>query len=185
MTDAVAEAASGGFVFPAFYSFAPSFTRQPVAATRTKQEALWADLIRDYCRHHNIFWLDVASAASSALFVNNAIQRRVAAVDVVHFLDALVARGDGAWDEARSRCLVFWKRPEAWGDLIYQWIEASGNTGSVMTVFELRLSESTRDEPFHNLDLELMLRALSALETAGKAAVFTGERSDSLGVKFL
>jgi len=105
--------------------------------------------------------------------------------DVAYFLGALVERGDAIWDASRSRCLVFWRRPEEWGDIIYRWIEATGNNGSLMTVYELRLSETTRNEPFHALDLEMMLLALSALESTGKAALFSGEKSDSVGVKFL
>ncbi|KAJ8900787.1 hypothetical protein NDN08_000087 [Rhodosorus marinus] len=173
------------FKFPAFYSFPPSFTRQPIPATREKQIRLWGDLIRDYCQHYRIFWLDVAQAAASPLFNNQAVSRRLSLEDARFFLGELVSRGDAEWDQNQQRCLIYWRRPAEWGGLIYDWVESVGRNGTVMTVYEIRLGEETKGEEFFNLELELTLKALADLEVTGKAAVFGTERSDQLGVKFL
>mmetsp|Transcript_11111 Transcript_11111/g.19014 ORF Transcript_11111/g.19014 Transcript_11111/m.19014 type:complete len:186 (+) Transcript_11111:130-687(+) len=175
----------GSFRFPAFHAFPPSYTKQPIVATREKQAGLWCDLIREYCRHHGIFWLDVAEAANSPLFVNQSINRRMKGDDIVYFLGQLVNRGDGMWDASKSRCLVFWRRPEEWGDIVYQWVEATGRNNTIMTIYELRQSDDVKGQSFYNLDLDLMMLALNALERSGKAAVFEGAKSDNLGVKFL
>lgn len=131
------------YTFPPFHSFPPSYTRQPVAAVKAKQTELWCDLIRDYCRAHRIFWLDVSQAQESILFKNPAIDRRLSDKDIKFFLGALVARGDGEWDPDRKRCLVFWKRPSDWGELIYQWVDQTGRGGQLLTVHELRKGTAT------------------------------------------
>lgn len=127
-----------GYKFPPFHSFPPAFTVQPVDGTRSKQIQLWCDLIRDYCRVHRIFWLDIASDHASKLFHNKAIDRRLSDENVMYFLGQLVARGDGVWNQTQSQCLVYWRRPAEWGELIFQWINDSGQGGVVFTVHELR-----------------------------------------------
>lgn len=131
------------YTFPPFHSFPPSFTRQPVEVTRNRQIELWCDLIRDYCRVHRIFWLDVATAKESQLFFNPAIDRRLSDDDIRYFLGQLVSRGDGEWDPDYKRCLVFWRRPSEWGELIYQWIDATGRNGQLLTVHEIRKGAAT------------------------------------------
>ncbi len=134
------------FKFPAFHAFPPSFTLQPVPATRAKQTQLWCDLIRAYCRFHHIFWLDTASAAAKELFRNDAISRSLSDADVKYFLGELVLRGDGEWDAARTRCLVYWRRPGEWADLIFKWVEDTGQNGQVLTVHEIRKSTASKGQ---------------------------------------
>lgn len=134
------------YKFPPFHSFPPSYTRQPVKETRAKQTQLWCDLIRDYCHAKRIFWLDVADAKSSSLFRNDALDRRLSDADILFFLGQLVARGDGEWDTDRRRCLVYWRRPNEWGELIWQWIESTGQNGKLLTVHEIRKGNYTQDQ---------------------------------------
>lgn len=134
------------FKFPPFHAFAPSYTLQPVAATRAKQTTLWCDLIRAYCRHHCIFWLDTADTSISELFRNDAINRRLSDADIAHFLGALVNRGDGEWDASRQRVLVYWRRPAEWAELIFKWVEDTGQNGQVLTVHEIRKSDSSKGQ---------------------------------------
>lgn len=131
------------YKFPPFHSFPPSFTRQPVETTRAKQTELWCDLIRDYCRVHHIFWLDVSKAQETNLFSNVAIDRRLSDDDIRFFLGQLVARGDGQWDPDRRRCLVFWRRPSEWGEIIYQWVDETARNGELLTVHEIRKGTAT------------------------------------------
>ncbi|KAA8495044.1 Vacuolar protein-sorting-associated protein 25 [Porphyridium purpureum] len=180
--------ATSAFHFPAFHAFPPSYTRQPVRATREKQVSLWCDLMLAFCKHRGDFWVDMAEITQSELFVNAAINRRMKGEDVVFLFDELVNRGDAQWDvqgAGKTRCLVFWRSPAEWGDLVYTYIDRTGQNNSVMTLYELRCSDMTKGEPFHNLDLDLMLLALQSLELANKAAIFEGAKSDQLGVKFL
>lgn len=131
-------AGSSSFKFPPFHSFPPSFTRQPVPSTCEKQIQLWCDLIRDYCRVHHIFWLDIAKAQESQLFRNDAIDRRLSSDDIVYFLSQLVARGEGEWDANKTSCLVYWRKPREWGELIFQWVQKTARGGEVLTIKEIR-----------------------------------------------
>ena len=126
------------YKFPPFHSFPPSYTRQPVEATRAKQSELWCDLVRDYCRVKRIFWLDVSEAHESQLFSNPTIDRRLSDEDIRYFLGQLVARGDAVCGPDRKRCIVFWRRPSEWGELIYEWVEKTGRNGELLTVYEIR-----------------------------------------------
>lgn len=172
------------FQFPPFHSFPPSFTRQPVEATLAKQTDLWCDLIRDYCRVKRIFWLDISGAHESSLFSNAAIDRRLSDEDIRYFLSQLVARGDAQWDPDRKRCLVFWRRPSEWGEMIYKWIDTTGRNGNLLTVHELRKGYSTEGCEFHDLEIDTMMKALQALEAIGKCRIVQGDGDEALGVKF-
>jgi len=58
---------------PAWYSFPPYFTLQPVRETRERQLALWREFIVEYCRAHRTFVVSVDE--DTPLFVNGAINR--------------------------------------------------------------------------------------------------------------
>jgi ESCRT-II complex subunit VPS25 len=135
---AATTAPAAEYKFPPFHSFPPSYTRQPIEATRAKQAQLWCDLVRDYCRVHRIFWLDIGSTHASSLFHNKSIDRRLSDDDITYFLGQLVARGDAVWNQTQTQCLVYWRRPSEWGELIFQWINNTGQGGVVFTVHELR-----------------------------------------------
>mmetsp|Transcript_12951 Transcript_12951/g.26264 ORF Transcript_12951/g.26264 Transcript_12951/m.26264 type:complete len:168 (-) Transcript_12951:1136-1639(-) len=138
VSGSITGSSSSLFTFPAFHGFAPSFTRQPVMATLSRQSTLWCDLIRNYCRHHRVFWLDVTEASGSPLFCNEAIQRRLSLEDIRFFLGELVNRGEGEWSTQKDRCLVYWRTPEEWGDVIYSWVDATGRNNTPLTVYEIR-----------------------------------------------
>lgn len=165
------------FKFPAFHSFPPSYTLQPVAGTRAKQTTLWCDLIRSWCRHHRVFWLDKSSNTSSELFANAAIARRLGDDSIRHILRELVARGDGEWDATNTRVLVYWRRPSEWAELIFAWIENTGQNGQVLTVHEIR---NCAGQEFTGLELDTTMRALQALEVEGKCAIMEGDVNDGL-----
>ena len=38
---------------------------------------------------------------------------------------------------------VYWKRPEDWGQGVWEWVDAVGQRGGVLTVYELLYGEGT------------------------------------------
>jgi ESCRT-II complex subunit VPS25 len=134
------------FMFPPFHSFPPSYTRQPVPETLAKQTQLWCDLIRDYCRIKRIFWLDITMIKNESLFRNDKIGRRLSDEDILFFLGQLVSRGDGEWATDHMHCLVYWRRPREWGDLIFGWVQRKALGGQVLTVGEIRTGKWTHGE---------------------------------------
>lgn len=79
---------------------------------------------------------------------------------------------------------VFWKRPEEWADSIYGWVEATGQKGRVLTVWEMLEGEAARGEEFWEMDGDIFSRALGVLVKRGKAQVFGSGGDEGRGVKF-
>jgi len=49
-------------------------------------------------------------------------------------------------DKTKQRWLVYWHTLEEWGDIIYNWAQENGFTGSVCTFFELTQGEDTSEQ---------------------------------------
>uniref|UniRef100_V5HPT3 Vacuolar protein-sorting-associated protein 25 n=1 Tax=Ixodes ricinus TaxID=34613 RepID=V5HPT3_IXORI len=171
------------FEWPWQYNFPPFFTLQPTLATKEKQLEAWSSLILNYHRAHRTYVLDVTEALSSPLFHNKTISRKLSAEALRDILNAMSERGTVAWaDKQRSRCYVFWRSPEEWGKLVYEWADASGHLNSVCTFYELVQGDDTTDTEFAGLDVDVLRLALQALEKQGKAELITYDGSE--GVKF-
>lgn len=46
-----------------------------------------------------------------------------------------------AWDGAAA--VVYWRSAEEWAEAIYQWIDATGQKGSVLTLYEISEGDLT------------------------------------------
>ena len=51
--------------------------------------------------------------------------------------------GSGAGAARKDVFWVYWKRPEDWGQAVLEWVDAVGQRGSVLTVYELLYGEGT------------------------------------------
>ncbi|EAT77555.1 hypothetical protein HBI56_197110 [Parastagonospora nodorum] len=189
-------AASTGFQFPPHYSFPPFFTLQPTASTRSSQLLSWSTLIQSYCRHHRIFTLSLIDALETPLFNNTALRRRLSLRDAktiltwmstpeggnrVEFINASKSK-KAAVEEEGGRCWIFWRRPEEWSAVLEEWVDRTGQKGTVLTLYEIVEGDASRKEEFWGMDLELLMRSLGVSVKRGKAQIFGGEGSE--GVKF-
>lgn len=171
------------FEWPWQYSFPPFFTLQPTLATREKQLEAWSNLILNYYRARKAYVLDVAEALASPLFHNKDISRKLSADALREILKSMCSQGHIAWtDKQQTRCYVFWRSPEEWGKLIYDWADATGHLNSVCTFYELVQGDNAAHTEFFGLDVDLLRLALQTLEKQGKAELITFDGSD--GVKF-
>jgi len=170
------------FQFPWQYTFPPFFTLQPHAETRAKQLSAWRSLVLDYCQHGGIVAVDVAHLARSPLFRNDAIGRRLDDKAVAVVLDDLASHGHLEWiDKAKkTRAHVFYRTPAQWGETLYAYAKDNGLVNAVCTMYELTESEEVEGQPFHNLDQEVLVKALKTLEVQKKAEIFGSNE----GVKF-
>lgn len=82
--------ASFDFTPPEFWSFPPFFTLQPVEATRSKQLALWKDLILKFHMERN---LGSMTLAEFPYFENKAIGRRMDSKGITAVIESLIASG--------------------------------------------------------------------------------------------
>lgn len=81
-----------------------------------------------------------------------------------------------------GKCYIYWRKPEEWASVIEEWVDRTGQKGTVLTLYEITESDATRKEEFWGMDSELLGRVMGVCVKRGKAQVF-GE-SGSEGVKF-
>lgn len=81
-----------------------------------------------------------------------------------------------------GKIYVYWRRPEEWAELLYQYVDATGQKGSILTLYELTESEAVQKEEWRNMDAELLRKSLNVLVRKQRAQVFG--QGQELGVKF-
>jgi ESCRT-II complex subunit VPS25 len=154
-------------------------------ATREKQLALWRDLI---VRYHEQYKLQTLVVHECPLWKNSAISRALNTEDIKMVMNDLVTHGRGEWlDEYNSQmtaCRILWRTPEELATDIYEWAKASGNVGTVCTLYELHSGEDVHGMSFQGVDEDLLRRGLAILEEQGKCAMFQGDTSSEDGIKF-
>jgi ESCRT-II complex subunit VPS25 len=180
---------TGIFTFPPHYNFPPFFTLQPNPLTRSSQLSSWSSLILSYCRHARIYQLSPTElyAASSPLFTNSTLNRRLALPDIRAILEYMSTTEGGKrieWIDTKTKgkCWVWWRTPDEWADVVYTWVDGTGQKGSVLTVWELSQGDGAKGSELWELDGEVLSKALQVLVKRGKAQVF-GE-GEGKGVKF-
>lgn len=179
------------FSFGPHYSFPPFFTKQPNPLTRSSQYQSWSSLILAYCRHYKIFSLSLADALDTPLFYNQALNRRLSVNDARDLLDWMASSeggervewigsaGKGKGSGNLDRCWVFWRRPEEWASLIENWVDSTGQKGTVLTLYEIIENQG---QEWYGMEIELFQKSLATSVKRGKAQVF-GEEG-SLAAKF-
>ncbi|EUC27349.1 hypothetical protein COCCADRAFT_53182, partial [Bipolaris zeicola 26-R-13] len=186
------------FTFPPHYSFPPFFTLQPVASTRSSQLASWSTLIQSYCRYHRIFTLSLIDALSTPLFTNATLRRSLSLRDAkailtymaspeggnrAEFITAGTKKGSKVEEGEGGKVWVYWRRPEEWATAIEEWVERTGQKGTVLTLYEIVEGDAVGKEEFAGMDMELLQKSLGVCVKRGKAQVF-GSGGEGEGVKF-
>ncbi|KAI5808836.1 ESCRT-II complex subunit-domain-containing protein [Peziza echinospora] len=160
-------------LFPPQYTFPPFFTRQPNTTTFLRQRALWASFILSYCKHHRLWRLNVSDALETELFWNRGLGRRVKYCDAVEMIDGGVGK---------STLIVWWRKPEEWAGVIYDWIDSTGQKNTVLTLYEIAEGDLTGSTEFRGIDQFTLRKALEVLTKRGQAQIFS--INDESGVKF-
>ena len=184
-TKSSSSASSSSFDWPPFYSNPPFFTLQPVLNTRDKQVSLWISLILSYSQFYKCFSYDLSSVSNLPLFNNTSIQRTLPVTAMIFIFDSMISSQNGEWmNKEKTRFMVYVKSPESTGEEIYKWAMDMGKGNVVLTIWEIRKGEESEDQEFWDLDEDLIIKALQALEKKGKCKLFQSSQSDESGVKF-
>lgn len=141
------------FPFPREYSFPPFFTRQPNLTTHHAHLVKWSSLILSYCRHHRLYKLSLSPSSSTSepagadeLFHNRKLDRRLSTADIREVIEFM--RKDGRAEYVGQTpgdvVWVYWRSPEEWAGLIEEWVDATGQKGTVLTLYELTEGDATR-----------------------------------------
>ncbi|EDW02097.1 vacuolar protein-sorting-associated protein 25 [Drosophila grimshawi] len=170
------------FQWPWEYTFPPFFTLQPHEETRQKQFKVWTDLFLKYLKHNNKFTLGI-NDQTSPLFCNESINRRLSPEFIQLILEQLQQTGHAApLDKKRQEWQVYWHTLEEYGNMVYDWIQETGQTNSICTLYEIASGENTTQLEFHDVDEAVLLNALRLLEEKGKCELI--EMDGSYGAKF-
>lgn len=85
-------------------------------------------------------------------------------------------------EESKVKCWIYWRRPEEWASVLEEWVERTGQKGTVLTLYEIVESDGTRREEFWGMEMELLRKCLGVSVKRGRAQIFGSEGSE--GVKF-
>ena len=155
--------------------------------TNRKWLQMWRNIIVDWHCFHKSTSLDIASCA---LFENEAIRRRLNEEGRRVVAADLIASGHAEWagDEGeQARLIIHWKSPLEWGNIMHAWASEMALVGgaNIMTIYDLRSGEQSSGTEFAGLEADVIVKAIQALQEAGKAKLFEGENIDEIGLKFL
>ncbi|KAI9018511.1 hypothetical protein CLU79DRAFT_866163 [Phycomyces nitens] len=160
------------FEFPSIHEFPPFYTRQPTEATWESQVGQWSQVILNYCRHHRIFKLDLQKATSpgsSDLFENTKIKRTA------------------EWEQGpkgpKDQAYIFWRRPEEWAGLVWDWVNANGLNNTVVTLYEITEGDLSEGQEFYGIDNQVLIMAIKVLVKKGDCQLLEGTEG-YMGVKF-
>ncbi|KAJ2610625.1 hypothetical protein H4S08_003534 [Coemansia sp. RSA 1365] len=175
------------FEFPEIHNFPPFFTRQPNEDTWKVQRQLWCDLILAFYKHNRLSLMPLAEAATESPFSNRQIHRSLQVDTLREIIEELVKQGHAVWTgpkNSKDTCMVYWRKPEVWANIIHMWACEQGLCNTVLTLYELANGDDTVRQEFHGLDLSTLRRSLEVLQSQGKAQLFAGTSDDDMGVKF-
>ncbi|TPX10198.1 uncharacterized protein E0L32_001395 [Thyridium curvatum] len=121
------------------------------------------------------------------LFANRRVKRRLFPDDAREVVDYMHRHGAAEWiDETgggqKDLAWIWWHTPEQWAAMIEDWVDDTAQKGAVLTLYEIAEGEGTRGTELHDLDRDVLHRALKILVNRGKAQIFGS--GDSQGVKF-
>uniref|UniRef100_A0A1A9W7T0 Vacuolar protein-sorting-associated protein 25 n=1 Tax=Glossina brevipalpis TaxID=37001 RepID=A0A1A9W7T0_9MUSC len=170
------------FQWPWEYGFPPFFTLQTHKETRHQQLNVWCDLFLKYLKHLNKFTINV-NESTFPLYYNECANRRLSSDMILKILEKLQSTGHAQpLDKKGYEWLIYWYTLEEYGNMIYEWIQETGQTNTVCTLYEISSGELTNDKEFHGIDEVILVKVLRLLEDKGKCELI--ELDGSYGVKF-
>ncbi|EAL18636.1 hypothetical protein CNBJ0610 [Cryptococcus deneoformans B-3501A] len=174
---------ASGFEYPAMWSFPPFFTLQPNPQTLAHQLQLWRRLVLDWSRHERVFEMNTDSTGKDVLevFENRTINRRLLPPSLKTLMGEMVKNGEAAANPPKqdSQYLIYWRKPEEWGDIIYHWVMDNGLNSSIMTFYEITDGDLSHTTEFHELPISILRKALETLVKRGRAQIIEGK--DEIG----
>ncbi|KAI7907496.1 ESCRT-II complex subunit-domain-containing protein [Cokeromyces recurvatus] len=182
---------STAFEYPKIFDFPPFFTRQITDATWKSQVSQWEALILQYTRQKHIFRLNLHQATTPGeieIFENKKINRRLSFETLKDIIEEMVKNGNAEWEGGskgqKNEVLIYWHTPEEWANLIWNWINETGQNNQIMTFYEITNGELAEGQEFFELDKTILNKALHILVKRDNAQIFKGTDEDSMGIKF-
>ncbi|CCH42087.1 Vacuolar protein-sorting-associated protein 25 [Wickerhamomyces ciferrii] len=200
------------YKFPQIYNFPPFFTKQPNEQTWQAQLNNWIQLILSYCKANKVWILNNKGEALSqgniedleesitslsinqddgiskdGIFVNNKIQRRLEPQVINEIFQQMVKNNDAFYITKKDQSSVFinFYRPEDWASMILEWIESTGQNGTVLTMYEISQGDLSLNKEFHGIHPVILETALNVLVKRSRAQLLKDEDGKIAGVKIV
>lgn len=172
------------FKFPKIHDFPPFYTKQPHEGTYKAQIEQWINIILKYCEFKHIWKLELNESNGNyqEIFNNKKIERKIndnLLQDVINEMIKLgyckyINKGDF------KNILIYWKNINEWSLKLIEWINKSGQNGSILTVYEIQ--NNWPNEEFYGIDDEIIYKVLEKLEKDKKVACIR-ENNEIVGIK--
>ncbi|KAI0730970.1 ESCRT-II complex vps25 subunit [Earliella scabrosa] len=177
-----------GFVLPSIHAAPPFFTQQPNPVTQKTATQQWTRLLLTYARHKKLFVLrvedaDAAEGPWDEVLRNPRINRRIRPAHLAAILADMVHGTQAIYDPPNqtSAVLLFWRSPEEWAQVLYDWASSTGHLNTIMTFYEI--VEPPVPSPLEGLPLPILRKAIAVLTKSARAQIIAV--SDGEGVRFL
>lgn len=183
------------FEFPKIYSFPPFYTRQQNATILENQLNAWTELVLQYCEYYGVYSLlphgtilsrQEATSEIPPLFQNKQLDRAVLDEflhDIFNHLIHKVSRAEYINPKKQDEgILIYWRTPAEWAKVLYDYVDRTGQLGTVLTVYELtQLEELAPTDTLKGIDIKLFEKAVDVLVKQGKAQVLRAEDGSGIG----
>ncbi|CAH6718155.1 vacuolar protein-sorting-associated protein 25 [[Candida] jaroonii] len=187
------------FEFPKIHSFPPLYTKQPNATVLQQQLDSWCSIILSYCEYYKVSTISTTGTIVYSQFeelkidtlppifenkqINRAVDDEFKSDIIKHLIHKLNKAEYINTKIPDQGILVYWKSLADWATILYDFVENSGQLGTVLTIYELTKSEdSGLPESLKNLDYNLLVKVLkNILIKQGKAQILMQEGTDQIG----
>lgn len=86
---------------------------------------------------------------------------------------------------SKSCIMVYWRRIPEWATMISEWVDNTGQNGSVLTLYELVNSDAVQSQEFSGLPPAILKQAVDVLVSRGKAVVMRDSNGLVAGLKIM
>ncbi|KAJ3511128.1 hypothetical protein NLJ89_g4277 [Agrocybe chaxingu] len=179
---------TSGFLLPSIHSAPPFFTEQPNPTTQSIATEQWIRLILSYARHRKLFVLRVEDAETigndwEEILRNDRINRTVLPNHLSNLMKAMVERNLAGYEPPKQMrsVLVFWRLPEEWAEVLYDWVVSSGQLSTILTFYDI--TDPPIESALTNIPIPLLRKAIAILGKTGRSQLIA--IADGEGVRFL
>lgn len=130
---------------------------------------------------------DATTKREFNIFRNDEINRHASTELINDIIAHLVKSKHAEWvnpGNKKQGLLILWNTIEEWAYLLYDWIDTSGQNGTILTIYELQRGDISKSQEFSGMCTPTLIKVLETLVKQGKATLLKDEGKIS-GVKFL
>jgi ESCRT-II complex subunit VPS25 len=178
---------ASGFLLPSIHFAPPFFTQQPNTATQAVFTEQWTRLLLAYARHRRLFTLrledaEVPGGEWDEVLRNPRINRRLMPSHLAHVLGIMIDKDLAVYEPAKQTraALLYWRLPEEWADVLYEWVTNTGQLNTILTFYEI--SDPPVSSALSGIPESLLRNAIAVLAKSGRAQLISISGGD--GVRF-